>query len=446
MIAEPVDPFGLWQRVGPLIGGWPDSNEDLLDELATGWHQAAVDVATARDFDPAPMLGSWPDQAGQMLHDRIARMGARAGAVSDGSATLAAQSMVYATEVAWTKNAIVQGVQRYLPAYAATALLPGSLGEAERDRLAAALVAELDVAVEGSVQRVRAAGTPAGDNPLIRSAGAPPAGGDGDDSLWDAIGDVGAEIGEVVGDIGEGAAEIAGEAGEAAGEIAGEAGEAAGEVIGGATEGPGELLDEIGEGAGEIFGEAGEGAGELGDEIGEAAEDIVTDDEAPAPAAEVTQPSGPPGGTPTGKPMEIPEGDPANARAAIGENRTAVDLAAAGYQTHQHPSKIDVAAARAATGDTGDPGRDPDLLVEGRVFETYSPEANTSVRNVYDTAREKVEDKQQSQRIVLDLDRWKGDLDALQKNFDDYPIQGVKEVKAITPSGEIIQILPRTDG
>jgi hypothetical protein len=46
-------------------------------------------------------------------------------------------------------------------------------------------------------------------------------------------------------------------------------------------------------------------------------------------------------------------------------------------------------------------------------------------------ANSKVE-KEQTQRIVINLQDWNGDLDALQRQFATWPFAGLKEVKVIT--------------
>jgi hypothetical protein len=45
--------------------------------------------------------------------------------------------------------------------------------------------------------------------------------------------------------------------------------------------------------------------------------------------------------------------------------------------------------------------------------------------------------------VVVNLHDWRGDLAALHKQFDDWPIPGLKELVAVTRSGAIIQILRR---
>jgi hypothetical protein len=159
-----------------------------------------------------------------------------------------------------------------------------------------------------------------------------------------------------------------------------------------------------------------------------------------------TQPTGALGGTPSGEPKRVTVGpDATNQRSDELENSGAGALAVSGYRIKQNPSADEVAQARIDTGDTGNPRRRPDYLIEGRVFDCYSPtKPNKTPRGIWDEVVDKVETKKQTQRVVVNLEDWRGDLDALQRQFDDWPIPGHKELKVITPEGEIIQInLPR---
>jgi hypothetical protein len=154
-----------------------------------------------------------------------------------------------------------------------------------------------------------------------------------------------------------------------------------------------------------------------------------------------THMTGTPGGTPTG-PLTVVRsgGDPTNGRSDELENSGAAKIADSGYRIHQNPTPEQVARARADTGDTGRPTKNPDFLIEGRVFDCYSPtKANKPVRGIWDEAEDKV-NKGQTQRVVVNLEDWRGDLGALQRQFDNWPIPGLKELKVITPHGEIIQI------
>jgi hypothetical protein len=163
----------------------------------------------------------------------------------------------------------------------------------------------------------------------------------------------------------------------------------------------------------------------------------------PRPQTEdlLTHRSGEPGGTPQGDPTTIERGEDAEVHRSLEmENAGAAVLADRGYRIQQNPTKAEVAQARSDAGDVGDPGKDPDYLLEGRVFDCYSPvNPDKAVRGIWTQAKIKVDDGQ-TQRVVVNLDDWRGDMSALRKQFADWPIPGLKEVKAITRDGDIVQI------
>ncbi|MDG4813934.1 hypothetical protein O7628_32620 [Micromonospora sp. WMMD956] len=134
--------------------------------------------------------------------------------------------------------------------------------------------------------------------------------------------------------------------------------------------------------------------------------------------------------------------DDSTRRALELENECADSLAAKGYRVHQNPTPAETGDARERTGDHGNPDKDPDYLVEGHVFDCYSPAARTSVRNVWSQVREKIDDEQ-TQRVVVNLQDWEGDLSALRRQFDDWPIDGLKELAVVQPDGTIQQIIRR---
>ncbi len=156
-----------------------------------------------------------------------------------------------------------------------------------------------------------------------------------------------------------------------------------------------------------------------------------------------TRSSGRPGDAPDGPPTRIDRNQNDDARRSLSrENESAVILASAGYRVRQNPSADQVAEARRRSGDVGTPTSEPDYLIEGRVFDCYAPGEGTTVRNVWAQARKKIL-REQTQRVLLNLVDWKGDLAALRKQFDDWPLEELKEIKAITPDSGIIQIVPR---
>ncbi|AGZ46443.1 hypothetical protein AFR_40945 [Actinoplanes friuliensis DSM 7358] len=146
---------------------------------------------------------------------------------------------------------------------------------------------------------------------------------------------------------------------------------------------------------------------------------------------------------PDGHPTRISANEDDGVRRSLEmENSAAATLAGNGYQVKQNPTQDEVAQARLATGDSGRPGSKPDYLLEGRVFDCYSPTKPTkNARGIWSEVQEKVEDNQ-TQRVVVNLEGWRGDMSALQEQFDAWPIERLKEVKAITPDGDVVQIIP----
>ena len=120
--------------------------------------------------------------------------------------------------------------------------------------------------------------------------------------------------------------------------------------------------------------------------------------------------------------------DKATRRSLTRENETAEILAKNGYVIEQNP---------AIEGTT----RNPDYLIEGVVFDCYSPVENTKVRNVASVIEEKVMQKGQAERVVLNLDDWNGNVDELVRQLNDYPIEGLKEV-IIVYNGTVRSIYP----
>jgi hypothetical protein len=163
----------------------------------------------------------------------------------------------------------------------------------------------------------------------------------------------------------------------------------------------------------------------------------------------ITHRTGRPGGKPAGRPTRIEVDDDTSTRRSIEmENSAAVALTDQGWQVKQNPTSAEVAEARHRTGDVGDPKKKPDYLLEGRVFDCYSPtNPAKSPRGVWREVQIKI-DRLQTQRVVVNLQDWRGDMSALRKQFLDWPIAGLKEAKAITPDGDVVQIdLPdRNDG
>ncbi|WP_433554610.1 hypothetical protein ACQP08_09450 [Micromonospora zamorensis] len=62
-------------------------------------------------------------------------------------------------------------------------------------------------------------------------------------------------------------------------------------------------------------------------------------------------------------------------------------------------TRQEIADARFRTDDSGNPNKDPNYLIDGHVFDCYSPTLGKPVRGVWSEVRAKV-DKEQTQRVV----------------------------------------------
>jgi hypothetical protein len=96
---------------------------------------------------------------------------------------------------------------------------------------------------------------------------------------------------------------------------------------------------------------------------------------------------------PGGRRTQIPDAADRATRRALGlENQAANDLAKAGFNVEQNPAT---------------PGRhNPDLRVNGNIFDVYSPEYGTSAKSIFNAIGDKIRSGQ-TQRIVLNLDECK---------------------------------------
>ena len=105
-------------------------------------------------------------------------------------------------------------------------------------------------------------------------------------------------------------------------------------------------------------------------------------------------------------------------------------LAKNGYKVEQNPKL---------------PGsKNPDYMIENKVFDYYSPKDGTSVRNIASNIAKKI-DSGQTDRIILNLDDWHGsggNINELINQLNTWPIVGLKEVKVINHYHEVINIYP----
>ena len=155
------------------------------------------------------------------------------------------------------------------------------------------------------------------------------------------------------------------------------------------------------------------------------------------------RPTGVPGGAPGGRRTPIPARERPRERCGLElENEGADRLAHRGYLVHQNPTEQEIVDAQLHTDDIVNPDKAPDYLVEGHIFDCYAPAPTTSVRAIGSAVTRKITEAQ-TQRVVLNLEDWHGDLAALRKQFDDWPVPALKELVAVTRNGTIVQIVRR---
>ena len=163
-----------------------------------------------------------------------------------------------------------------------------------------------------------------------------------------------------------------------------------------------------------------------------------------------TLPTGAKGGEPTGEVKAMPS-KPANYetmpgrqkaafqdnKRAIGrENETARVLARDGYTVHQPKDGeigADVLRANRLNGE-----KNPDLIVEGKVFDVYAPKSS-DVTHIADKTLDKAKDLQ-TQRVVVNLSDTKVTRAQLEAELQGRNLGKLIEVKTIDQQGRVGQI------
>ena len=79
--------------------------------------------------------------------------------------------------------------------------------------------------------------------------------------------------------------------------------------------------------------------------------------------------------------------------------------------------------------------------MEGRVFDCYAPERPRPVRHIWSEVSRKIE-KDQTQRVLIKLQDWGEDVGSIRRQFADWPVPGLKEVKAVTIDQRVVPIWP----
>lgn len=133
-----------------------------------------------------------------------------------------------------------------------------------------------------------------------------------------------------------------------------------------------------------------------------------------------------------GKPAEIDrvKMDAETIRSLTRENESAKLLAQNGYDVYQNPPLEKLKSNN---------NKKPDLLVEGTVFDVYSP-SSSNPRNIASSIENKIRSGQ-TDRIILNLDDSSVSIEALQEQLKTYPIEGLQEI-IIIKDGKVIPFFP----
>ncbi len=141
--------------------------------------------------------------------------------------------------------------------------------------------------------------------------------------------------------------------------------------------------------------------------------------------------------------------DDATARSYLRQNETADGLAKLGYEVYHQPTKgIPPDPGRLTPDDLDDLGlsrdADPDLLVNGEVFDVYSP-SGSRPRNIYAVIQKKL-GSLQADRFVINLNDSTVDIDELSAQFSDHPMNHGLDNAGQTVENELEEVIFVRDG
>jgi hypothetical protein len=150
-----------------------------------------------------------------------------------------------------------------------------------------------------------------------------------------------------------------------------------------------------------------------------------------------TAPTGKLGGDPIGPPTpNKANADSLGKRGIMRENQSAQILADRGYKVEQNPKL----SAEQMQNLGLKPGKDPDFLVEGKVFDNLAPLGDTA-KKVAASIKGKV-DAGQTRRIVLNLGDTPVTPGDIQRYLKANPIPNLQEIIAIDKNGGIHRSFP----
>ena len=154
-------------------------------------------------------------------------------------------------------------------------------------------------------------------------------------------------------------------------------------------------------------------------------------------------PTGPLNGVPEGVRRANPENAAPLTKHEVQREQEANDrLAAAGYHVVQQPTLgPNPALTRERMAELGlDPRKNPDQLVEGRVFDIYTPETD-NVRSIRGKIAEKIGTRQ-ADHITLNLADTPVTAAEVRAAIQQHPVPGLKEVIIIDQNGVLGSIRP----
>ncbi|MGI9056293.1 MAG: hypothetical protein ACR2F2_10890 [Pyrinomonadaceae bacterium] len=162
-----------------------------------------------------------------------------------------------------------------------------------------------------------------------------------------------------------------------------------------------------------------------------------------APKVNRTEPSLKPDKSrfPDGEPKTLSQKDidPNNIRGTKGENESAKVLSESGFKVEQLSDKVKGKIQGV---------KKPDLTIEGKIFDAYTPNKTTSARSIWTTLKGKMVDPKtgvkQADRFVINMNKSDLTLEQMTKQFKDFPLQDLKEV-IIIKDGKIIHFFPFKD-
>lgn len=144
----------------------------------------------------------------------------------------------------------------------------------------------------------------------------------------------------------------------------------------------------------------------------------------------LTNPKKEKGGKPKGNYENLRPGK--DGQPIIRQNESADLLAKEGYDIEMLPE------VKGGNGYGKKTTSNPDFLIDGEAFDCYSPDGS-NIRNIWSTVEEKT--NRQAERIILNLDDFKGSVSELHDQFRLWDITDLKEL-FIIKDGTIERWIP----